>query len=58
MSEEKFAVYIVMVDDSEQADTKLASEVYSAERLGGNLTWSEAEEVLQEADKVNWDRAE
>lgn len=54
---EKFAVYLVMVEDTSDADTDLSEEVLAMERIGGNLTWGEAEDILTSTPLVNTDVA-
>jgi hypothetical protein len=58
MDDEKFAVYVVMVDDSEEADERLAASVHLLTRIAGNLTWPEAEDVMDDMEVVNNERAE
>jgi hypothetical protein len=44
----KYAVYIVIVEDTEEADQHLAEQVVSLERLDGGLSEPEAEQILRE----------
>ena len=57
MSDEKFAVYVVMVDDSAASDEKLMDSVYTGKRIGGDFTWVEAEDAVESAETINSDRA-
>ena len=42
-----YAVYVVVVEDSEEADLALMSSVASGERIGGGMTQENAEGVME-----------
>lgn len=57
MPTDKYAVYVVVVEDTESADQSLAVGVDGMERIGGNFDWTEAEAVMLRVPDVNHDKA-
>ena len=58
MSDIRYAVYIVAVEDTEENDIAIA-DLYGLtfDRLGGNMTEQEALDAVMEVPAFNWDRA-
>jgi hypothetical protein len=48
----KYAVYVVIVEDSEDADTRLAESVEQLERVGDALDWADAQALQEELEAV------
>jgi hypothetical protein len=44
----RFAVYLVMVEDTEECDMSLAEEVDSLDRLAGDMTYKQAEDYMSD----------
>ena len=48
---ETYAAYIVMVEDTEKDDMDLSHHVVSLERIAGNLSYLQAEELLLQVSR-------
>lgn len=55
---EKFAVYVVMVEDTEKADLELSAQVLDMARIGGNMTYAAASDLVMDTPVENYDKAE
>jgi hypothetical protein len=58
MSETKYAVYIVAVEDTGENDSAIGElGALTIDRLGGNLTETEALDAVMNAETINWEYA-
>lgn len=59
MDDTKYAIYLVVVEDTEANDMAIA-DLYGLtfDRLGGNMTEEEALDAVMEVPAFNWERAE
>jgi hypothetical protein len=55
---EKYAIYVVVVEDTSEADMRLSGGVVAMERIGGNLDYDNAESAMYEVEPINHDMAE